>query len=47
MIRLEMLGEIKGIPGRFIGSLESLLRRDCVCFGGEKKRRWRGELVKE
>jgi hypothetical protein len=43
VIRLERQGEVEDVPGRFIGSLEELLRRDVLDFGEEVE----GELVKE
>jgi len=43
MIRLETQGELEDVPGRFIGSLGDLLRRDVLDFVEEVE----GELVKE
>jgi len=43
MIRLGRQGEVEDVPGRFIGTLEELLRRDVVDFGEKVE----GELVKE
>ena len=43
MIRLETQGELEDVPGRFIGSLYELLRRDVLDFGEEVE----GELVEE
>ena len=43
MIRLETQAGLSDVPGRFIGSLEELLRRDVLDFGEEVE----GELVKE
>lgn len=42
MIRPETDGEVEEVPGRFIGSLEGLLRRDVLDFREEVE----GELVK-